>query len=71
MDRGTQAQRKFAEDDDAICSGELIRQGVEITELDDAARATFREATRAEVDTTRSQFSPELRTLFDRELSAA
>ena len=71
VDRATQAQRKFAEDDDAICSAELIRQGVEITELDDAARATFREATRAEVDTTRRQFSPELRTLFDRELSAA
>lgn len=71
VDRATQAQRKFAEDDDAICSAELIRQGVEITELDDATRAAFAAATRTEVDITRSQFSPELRALFDRELSAA
>jgi C4-dicarboxylate-binding protein DctP len=71
VDRASQAQRRFAEDDDAICSAELRAQGVEITELDDAGRAAFREATRAEVEITRSQFSPEWRELFDKELSAA
>ena len=69
--RASQAQRRFAEDDDAICSAELRAQGVEITELDDAGRAAFREATRAEVEITRSQFSPEWRELFDKELRAA
>lgn len=71
VDKATAAQRRFAEDDDAICSAELTRQGVEITELSDEERAAFREATRAEVDITRASFSPELRELFDTELSAA
>ncbi len=69
--RAETAQRKFAEDDDTICADAMRSQGVEITELDDATRAAFAEATRAEVDITRSQFSPELRDLFDTELSAA
>ncbi len=71
VDRATQEQRRFAEDDDSICSAELRAQGVEITELDDATRATFAEATRPEVEITRAAFSPELRDLFDKELSAA
>ena len=71
VDRAAEAQRRFAEEEDAICSAELRRQGVELTELDDATRAAFAEATRAEVDITRCQFAPELRELFDRELRAA
>ena len=71
VDRATQAQRQFAEEDDTICSAELRAQGVEITELSDAERAAFREATRAEVEISRQNFSPELRELFDKELSAA
>ena len=71
VDRASEAQRRFAEEDDAICSTELRRQGVEITELDDATRASFSEATRAEVEITRKNFSRELRELFDKELSAA
>jgi len=71
VDRATQAQRRFAEDDDDICSAELRAQGVEITELDDATRTAFAQATRPEVDITRASFSPELRALFDEELSAA
>ncbi len=71
VDRAAEAQRQFAEDDDAICSDELRAQGVEITELDDTTRAAFADATRAEGDITRSQFAPDLRALFDRELSAA
>ena len=71
VDRAAAAQRGFAENDDAICSAELRNQGVEITELDEAAREAFAEATRAEVEITRSQFAPELLELFDKELSAA
>jgi C4-dicarboxylate-binding protein DctP len=71
VDRATLAQRRFAEEDDDICSAELRAQGVEITELSDAERAAFREATRAEVDINRAHFAPDLRDLFDTELSAA
>ena len=71
VDTATKAQRRFAEDDDDICSAKLRAEGVEITELSDTERAAFREATRAEVDITRANFSPELRELFDKELSAA
>jgi C4-dicarboxylate-binding protein DctP len=71
VDRAAAAQRRFAEEDDAICSAELRAQGVEITELDDVTRAAFAEATHADVEITRSQFAPELRELFDKELSAA
>ncbi len=71
IDRATAAQRRFAEDDDDICSAKLRAEGVTITELSDDERAAFREATRAEVDITRANFSPELRDLFDTELSAA
>ncbi|MDA8584836.1 TRAP transporter substrate-binding protein [Rhodobacteraceae bacterium] len=71
VDKATKAQRGFAEDDDAICSTELRAQGVELTELDDATRAAFSKATRAEVEITRNQFAPDLRALFDKELSAA
>ncbi len=71
VDRATKAQRKFAEDDDAICSAELRAQGVEIAELAEPTRARFAEATRAEVEKTRAQFTPELRDLFDKELNAA
>lgn len=71
VDRTTQAQRRFAEEDDAICSAALRAQGVELTELDAATRAAFAAATRPEVEVTRASFSPELRALFDKELSAA
>ena len=71
VDKATKAQRRFAEEDDDICSAELRAQGVEITELSEADRVAFREATRTEVDITRASFSPELRELFDKELSAA
>ena len=71
VDRATQAQRRFAEEDDVTCSAELRAQGVELTELDEATRAAFAAATRPQVDLTRQSFSPELRALFDKELNAA
>lgn len=69
--RATAAQRRFAEEDDTLCSAELRARGVAIVDLDDTERAAFREATRAEVEITRQNFAPELRELFDRELGAA
>ncbi|WP_420011530.1 TRAP transporter substrate-binding protein [Tateyamaria sp.] len=71
VDHATQAQRRFAEGDDAICSTELTAQGVEITELDADTRAAFVAAAKPEVEITRQNFSAELRDLFDKELSAA
>ncbi|MEP3638174.1 MAG: TRAP transporter substrate-binding protein [Paracoccaceae bacterium] len=71
IDRATLEQRGFAEEDDAICSAELRKQGVEITELNDTMRAAFAKASRPEVEITRQNFSTELRELFDKELSAA
>ncbi|WP_305969107.1 MULTISPECIES: TRAP transporter substrate-binding protein [unclassified Mameliella] len=71
VDRATAEQRRFAEEDDQICGDEMRKQGVELVELDDETRAAFAAATRPEVDETRKAFSPELRDLFDRELSAA
>ncbi|NND19222.1 MAG: TRAP transporter substrate-binding protein [Silicimonas sp.] len=71
VDRATKAQRRFAEEDDDICSAKLRAEGVELTDLSESERAAFREATRAEVDVTRASFSTELRDLFDNELSAA
>ena len=71
VDIATKAQRRFAEEDDDICSAELRAQGVEITELDEASRAIFAAAARPEVEVTRQNFSPKLRDLFDKELSAA
>lgn len=71
VDRATAEQRRFAEEDDRICSDEMRKQGVELVELDDETRAAFAAATRPEVEETRKAFSPELRELFDRELNAA
>ncbi len=70
VDRAVQAQRGFAEQDDAVCLAKLKAEGVEITAFDEAMRETFADATRAEVEITRNHFAPELRELFDRELRA-
>ncbi|MEM6634620.1 MAG: TRAP transporter substrate-binding protein [Pseudomonadota bacterium] len=71
VDRASKAQRAFAEEDDSLCRTELTAQGVTFTDLDDGARSVFAEATRAEVERTRSRFAADLRALFDRELNAA
>ncbi len=71
VDLSSEAQRRFAEEDDVICRAELRRQGVEITELDDDAREILARKVRGEVEITRSRFAPGLRELFDRELRAA
>ncbi len=65
----TQAQRVFAEEDDAICIDALRQDGCEIIELNQAQRQSFREATREQVDKTRANFSEELLSLFDSDLA--
>ena len=71
VDRSSEAQRRFAEEDDVFCRAELHLQGVEITELDDDAREIFARTVRAEVEITRNRLAPALRELFDKELRAA
>ncbi|MEM7775738.1 MAG: TRAP transporter substrate-binding protein [Pseudomonadota bacterium] len=66
----TRAQRRFAEDDDAVCRAALACDGVEIVDLSETERARFADACRGEVQTTRARFDPELIDLFDRELAA-
>ena len=62
-------QRRFAEEDDTICADAMIAEGVTIFDLDDAQRARFVAATRAEVEKTRSRFSAELIELFENDLA--
>lgn len=67
----TRQQRRFAEEDDQICSDALQADGCELIELSDAERMAFREATTSEVDLTRAQFSDEFITLFESDLANA
>ncbi|HMB48863.1 MAG TPA: TRAP transporter substrate-binding protein [Afifellaceae bacterium] len=71
LDKATTAQRRFAEDDDAICAEKLIAEGTQIHELDNAERAAFVDATKDEVATTRAGFDADLVALFDENLSRA
>ena len=71
LKEATAAQRRFAEEDDTVCAEKLRADGVELIELSDAERAAFVAATRDAVGKTRRAFSPELLTLFDRELAKA
>lgn len=70
VNEGSLAQRRFAEEDDAVCRAGLERDGVEIIELDDATRRNFVQACRPEVDRIRSKFAPEIVELFDQELAS-
>ena len=67
----TDEQRRFAQEDDQICTEALKSVGCELIELSDTERAAFREATTAEVNHTRSQFSEEFIALFESDLAAA
>lgn len=70
VNRATQEQRRFAEQEDSICLSALTKAGVEITELSPEERDAFVTATRPEVDSTRSRFDKDLCDLFDAELNA-
>jgi TRAP-type C4-dicarboxylate transport system substrate-binding protein len=65
----TLAQRRFADEDDAICAEKLNAEGVSINELSAVERAAFADAVKAEVETTRSGFDPGLVKLFDESLT--
>ncbi len=68
LQEATQAQRRFAEEDDDICSAAMKDEGVTLIHLSNAERASLIEATRHEVDTTRGRFSQDLIDLFEADL---
>lgn len=65
----TEAQRRFAEEDDKICTDAMIDEGVTFVELSESERADLMSATRAEVETTRSRFSSDLIDLFETDIA--
>lgn len=67
--QATSEQRRFAEEDDAICAKALIDDGVTLIELSQAERAAFANATRAEVDKTRQRFGADLIALFEDDMA--
>ncbi len=66
----TKEQRKFAQEDDRICTEALKADGCELIELTDAQRAAFTKATEAEVNQTRTQFSQAFIDLFNSDLAS-
>ena len=68
LQEATQAQRRFAEDDDDICSKALEADGVTLIELSMQERASLVEAARSEVEVTRSRFDRDLIDLFEADL---
>ena len=68
LQEATRAQRRFAEEDDEICSKALLAEGVTLVDLTADERAGLVEATKSEVDKTRSRFSQELIDLFEADL---
>jgi len=70
MAEATIAQRRFAEEDDAICIKELATDGCEIIELSDTERAAFVSASADEVAKTTSDFDAELIDLFNADLAS-
>ncbi|MEP1209556.1 MAG: TRAP transporter substrate-binding protein [Rhizobiaceae bacterium] len=69
LEEATQAQRRFAEDDDDVCSKALVEEGVKLVELTQEERASLVEATRSEVEVTRNRFNQDLIDLFEADLA--
>jgi len=67
----TTAQRKFAEQDDEICSKALIAEGVTLVTVSAGERRAFADATREEVTKTRSKFGADLIALFEQDIAQA
>ncbi len=65
----TEAQRRFAEEDDQICAEKLTSEGVTILELSDSERSSFAQAAAPAVAKTRAQFDADLVSLFDDSLA--
>lgn len=71
VDEATVAQRRFAQDDDTVCTQALANEGVAIIDLDDAARTEFADVARSAVAITRARFDPQLTAIFDATLKNA
>jgi TRAP-type C4-dicarboxylate transport system substrate-binding protein len=69
MVEATETQRQLAQDDDAICTDAMIKDGVIFVELSPQERSTLAATTRAEVTATRARFSPDLIALFESDLA--
>jgi len=69
VQEATADQRRFAAEDDVICSQGLRDDGVELIELTPDERAAFAAAAKAEVDATRSRFGPDLIGLFEDDIA--
>ncbi|MCP5087226.1 MAG: TRAP transporter substrate-binding protein [Rhodobacteraceae bacterium] len=67
--QATVAQRRYAEEDDLICSKALTDDGVTLFKLSETERAAFAETTRAEVEKTRQRFGVDLIALFEDDLA--
>lgn len=66
----TAEQRRFAEDDDAICQKAIEADGCEIVTLSEDERAEFVSATEHEVSKTRANFDASLINLFNSDLAS-
>ena len=71
MEEATRDQRRFAEEDDAICTKALLEEGVALIDLTPDERAAFTTATRAEVEKTRARFGADLIAMFEDDISKA
>jgi len=67
----TRDQRRFAEEDDAICTKALLEEGVELIELTPEEREAFTATTRAEVEQTRARFGADLIAMFEDDIAKA
>lgn len=69
LGEATQAQRRFADDDDRICREKLSQEGVDIHDLTLEEHQAFADATRQAVEHTRAEFDASLIDLFDTDLA--
>jgi len=65
MIEATAAERRFAAEEDAICTEQLTAGGTVITPLSDLERACFADAVRPVVEAERAKFEPQLLAAFD------
>ncbi|KIT17578.1 TRAP transporter substrate-binding protein [Jannaschia aquimarina] len=67
----TEAQRRFATEDDAACAAALRAEGVTLHDLTDAERARFAAAVAPAVDRLRARIPRDLLALFDADMAPA
>lgn len=71
ISQATSAQRRFAEEEDALCTKAMEADGCELITLTVAERNEFCSSTENEVAETRNKFNPEFLELFNSDLAAA